>query len=61
MLDDPTQHHSVNVAGTIYPQWAVGFDKPFAERIGVRFEHNAVVDVTGSSPDAVHPAERRRQ
>ena len=41
MLDDPTQHRSVAVTGTIYPQWAVGFEKPFAERIGVRFEDNA--------------------
>jgi hypothetical protein len=53
MLDDPTQHRSVAVTGTIYPQWAVGFEKPFAERIGVRFEDNCVVEVTGSSPDAV--------
>ena len=48
MLDDPTQHHTVAVTGTIYPQWAVGFEKPFAERIGVRFEHNSVVEVTGA-------------
>jgi len=53
MLDDPTQHRSVAVTGTIYPQWAVGFEKPFAERIGVRFEDNCVVEVTGASPDAV--------
>lgn len=53
MLDDPTQHHTVKVTGTIYSQWAVGFEKPFTERIGVRFENNSVVEVTGSSPDAV--------
>jgi hypothetical protein len=53
MLDDPTQHHSVAIRGTIYPQWAVGFERPFAERIGVRFEQNSVVEVTGSSPEAV--------
>lgn len=53
MLDDPTQHHTVNVRGTIYPQWAVGFERPFAERIGVRFEWNKVVEVTGASPEAV--------
>lgn len=52
MLDDPTQHHTVDVRGTIYPQWAVGFEKPFTERIGVRFEHNSVVEVTGHSSDA---------
>jgi hypothetical protein len=53
MLDDPTAHASVAVKGTIYPQWAVGFDKPFTERIGVRFENNSVVEVTGSTQEAV--------
>ncbi len=53
MLDDPTAHHTVPVNGTIYPQWAVGFERPFAERIGVRFEMNRIVEVSGESPDAV--------
>jgi len=53
MLDDPTAHHTVPVNGTIYPQWAVGFEKPFGERIGVRFEMNRIVEVTGSSTEAV--------
>ncbi len=51
MLDDPNE--IVKTTGTIYPQWAVGFDQPFAERIGVRFENNAIVEVTGHSSDAV--------
>lgn len=38
--------------GMLYAQWAVGFAQPFAERIGVRFEENRVVEVTGESPDA---------
>jgi hypothetical protein len=42
----------VDMSGTIYPQWAVGFPKPFAERIGVTFKDDRVVDVTGSSQDA---------
>ncbi len=52
MLDDPTQHSSVPVDGWVYPQWAVGFERPFAERIGVRFEMNSVVEVSGTSPEA---------
>jgi hypothetical protein len=52
MLDDPNDHASVNVTGTIYPQWAVGFEKPFRERIGVRFDGNRIVEVTGSTQDA---------
>ena len=38
--------------GTIYPQWAVGFPRPFAERIGVRWQDDAIVEVTGESQDA---------
>jgi hypothetical protein len=52
MLDDPTDHASVPIHGTIYPQWAVGFDKPFRERIGVRFDGNKIVEVTGGTQDA---------
>lgn len=40
-------------AGIIYAQWAVGFDAPFKEKIGVRFEKNTIVEVTGTSPEAV--------
>jgi hypothetical protein len=42
----------VPVNGTIYPQWAVGFPRPFAERIGVRWENDTIVEVTGESSDA---------
>jgi hypothetical protein len=52
MLDDPTDHASVNIQGTIYPQWAVGFERPFRERIGVRFDGNRIVEVTGSTQEA---------
>lgn len=50
MLDDLNE--VVKITGTIYPQWAVGFEQPFAERIGVRFVDNAIVEVTGQSNDA---------
>ncbi len=39
--------------GTIYPQWAVGFPRPFAERIGIRWQDDRIVEVTGESTDAV--------
>jgi len=39
-------------SGVIYPQWAVGFNAPFTEKIGVRFAANTIVEVTGSSPEA---------
>jgi hypothetical protein len=52
MLDDPTDHAQVPISGTIYPQWAVGFERPFRERIGVRFDGNRIAEVTGSSPEA---------
>ena len=41
------------MSGTLYPEWAVGFAKPFAERIGCRFEGDTIVEVTGESDDAV--------
>jgi hypothetical protein len=40
------------INGTIYPQWAVGFPRPFAERIGVRWQDDVIVEVTGESSDA---------
>lgn len=52
MLDDPSDHASVNIQGTIFPQWAVGFEKPFRERIGVRFDGNRIAEVSGGSQEA---------
>jgi hypothetical protein len=40
------------INGTVYPQWAVGFPRPFAERIGVRFQDDVIVEVKGESTDA---------
>ena len=40
------------INGTVYPQWAVGFPRPFVERIGVRWQDDVIVEVTGESSDA---------
>ncbi len=53
-LWDRTAHKNDNAApvamsGTIYPTWAVGFEKPWSERIGCRFEGDTIVEVTGES------------
>lgn len=42
----------VRMSGVLYPQWAVGFPKPFEEKIGVHFEGDTVASVSGESPDA---------
>ena len=39
------------MSGTLYPEWAVGFAKPFTERIGCRFESDTIAEVTGQSGD----------
>lgn len=43
----------VPMSGVLYPQWAIGFPRPFAEKIGVHFKGDTVTEVTGESPDAV--------
>jgi len=47
---DHSAHQPVN--GILYPQWAVGFEKPFAERIGVEFTNGTVSAVHGQSEEA---------
>jgi hypothetical protein len=42
----------VGLNGTIFPQWAVGFEKPFEEKIGVEFRDDQVVAVHGNSLEA---------
>ena len=42
----------IGINGIVYPQWAVGFEKPFREKIGVEFKDDLVVAVHGESPDA---------
>ena len=40
------------VNGILYPQWAVGFEKPFAEKIGVEFKDGRVAAIHGKSEEA---------
>jgi hypothetical protein len=40
------------VEGVIYPQWAIGFPEPFTDPVGVHFESDQIVEVTGDSPAA---------
>jgi hypothetical protein len=42
----------VTMRGAVYPEWAVGFGKPFAERIACEFEDDTVVEVRGDSEEA---------
>ncbi|CAG9263044.1 hypothetical protein [Paraburkholderia caribensis] len=49
-VDTPDQ--VVDMTGTVYPQWAVGFPEPFREKIGVRFDKDEIVEVTGESANA---------
>ena len=56
-LWDRTAHGNDNDApvtmrGTVFPEWAVGFTKPFAERIACEFEGDTVVEVRGQSEEA---------
>lgn len=46
-LSVPTQ-----MSGVLYPQWAIGFPRPFQERIGVHFEGEYVSRVEGESDEA---------
>jgi hypothetical protein len=42
----------VRMEGVLYPQWAVGFERPFGERIAVEFEGDTVSAVHGKSTEA---------
>ncbi len=48
---DHAAHMPVN--GILYPQWAVGFEQPFEEKIGVEFENGRVA--RGSRPQRSKP------
>ena len=43
---------TVEMEGVLFPQWAVGFEQPFSERIAVEFEGDTVRRVHGESRDA---------
>lgn len=40
------------ISGVLYPQWAIGFAAPFAEKIAVEFRDKFVTAVRGESEDA---------
>ena len=41
-----------SMEGVIFPQWAIGFDKPFEEKIGIEYKDDLVTKVHGKSLDA---------
>ncbi len=45
-------HTKPKMQGIIYPQWAIGFPKPFEENIGLEYKDGLVVKVHGKSDDA---------
>lgn len=47
---DDSKHGDMQ--GVIFPQWAIGFDKPFEENIGIEYKDDLVVKVRGKSLDA---------
>ena len=49
---DNDEDIDVDLNGIVYPQWAVGFDKPFEEPPGIEFENDRVVRVHGDSEEA---------
>ncbi len=46
-----TNRHG-EMEGVIFPQWAIGFDKPFEEAIGIEYKDDVIVKVHGKSLDA---------
>src|SRR5713226_996077 len=59
---DHAAHMPVN--GILYPQWAVGFDKPFEDKIGVEFKNGRVTrrarPQRGGRDSALHHRRRTR-
>jgi hypothetical protein len=45
-------HVKVGINGIVYPQWAVGFERPFEDKVGVEFRDDRVVAVHGRSEPA---------
>lgn len=43
---------TVPMRGVLFPQWAVGFARPFDERIAVEFDGDTIVAVRGTSAEA---------
>jgi hypothetical protein len=47
---DPDAHP--DMGGVVFPQWAIGFDKPFQDKVGVEYKDGIVVKVHGKSLEA---------
>jgi hypothetical protein len=47
---DPDAHP--DMGGIVYPQWAIGFEKPFRDKVGIEYKDGVVVKVHGNSMDA---------
>ena len=43
---------TAKMEGVVYPQWAVGFPRPFEEKIGIEYKDTYVVKVHGHSREA---------
>lgn len=43
---------NINISGVLFPQWAIGFKKPFQENIAIELKNNRVTLVSGISEDA---------
>jgi hypothetical protein len=41
-----------DMRGVVFPQWAIGFDRPFEEKIGIEYKDAVVVKVHGKSKEA---------
>ncbi len=49
---EPKAH--AEMEGIIFPQWAVGFPRPFEEKIGVEFKDDFIVAIHGKGREADH-------
>jgi hypothetical protein len=47
---DPEQ--KPDMGGVVYPQWAIGFEKPFQNKVGIEYKDGVVVKVHGNSMEA---------
>jgi hypothetical protein len=52
MAGKAAEDFKVGIEGIVFPQWAVGFDKPFEEKIGVEFRGDRVHAIHGRSDEA---------
>ena len=41
-----------DMGGVVFPQWAIGFDKPFRDKVGIEYKDGVVQKVHGNSMEA---------